>query len=192
MSFKRKLYPDRNTVIASSSSSTEIDLRAEFDEIIYGGGGSIPHGHTLILRKMRRDADNSLVECSCRDSLTDEPDTESSCPFCLGEGYYWDENWVTGFSGYVGADGGLAGRVRGLFPGTVRVDYKTFYFRYDTDITYKDKIVEMKLDTEGEVVVPYIRESIYKPQTIVKYRSDFGRIEYIAIYCRENDAIRED
>ena len=194
MSFKRKLYPERSGITTSSSSSgsTEIDLRKEFDEIVFGGNGTLPHGQTLVHRKMRRDDDNNLVSCSCRDSITDEPDTEASCPFCLGEGYYWDEDWIVGFSGYIGASGGLSNRVKGLFPGSIRVDYKIFYFRYDTELSYRDKIVEIQLDTEGEVVVPYRREAIYKPQTIVKYRSDYGRIEYIAVYCLESDAIRQD
>ena len=50
----------------------------------------------------------------------------------------------------------------------------------------------MKLDEEGAVVVPYLRESIYEPQTIQKMRSDNGRIEYIALHCREDSAIRSD
>jgi hypothetical protein len=141
---------------------------------------------------MRRDANNSLMVCTCTSSLTGEPDTEKSCPFCLGEGFYWDESWATGYGVYVGADGGNAGRVRGLKPGSVRIDYRIFYLRYDTDISYRDKIIDPKLDTEGEAVVPYVRESIYKPQTINRYRADNGRIEYIAVYCREDDAIRVD
>lgn len=115
---------------------------------------------------------------------------ESECPFCLGEGFYWSEAWGVAYSTYVGADGGQANRVRGLAPGTIRVDYKVFYMRYDTNLSYQDKIIEPRLDSEGDPVVPYTREAIYKPQTIVDYRSDRGRIEYLAIYCREQDAIR--
>lgn len=93
---------------------------------------------------------------------------------------------------YVGADGGLSSRVQQLFPGQIRVDTKIFYLRYDTAVSYRDKIVEIELDTEGDIVVPYTREAIHTPQTINKYRGDYGRIEYIAIHCRENDAIRLD
>ena len=64
--------------------------------------------------------------------------------------------------------------------------FRIFYFRYDTEISYKDKIIELKLDTEGHPVVPYIRESIYQPSTINRLRSDNGRIEYLTIYCRED------
>lgn len=197
MSFKRKLYPKGKAKLALKSleatgMSSEIDLRAQFDDLVFGGPTSIAHGRKLILRKMRRNEDNKLIKCVCRDKLTDEPDTEDSCPYCLGEGYYWDEDFIVGYATYVGADGGQTNRVRGIGAGTVRADARIFYFRYDTDISYRDKVVELKLDTEGEPVVPYTRESIYKPQTIIRYRSDNGRVEYIAIYCKEEDALRVD
>tara|TARA_B100000131_G_scaffold321606_1_gene372809 strand:- start:34283 stop:34879 length:597 start_codon:yes stop_codon:yes gene_type:complete len=197
MGFKRDLYPNshRSSNIRSSSSSSggsgsEVDLRAEFDEIVFGGPTSIPHGKKVMLRKARVDSDFIPKSCVCKDTLTSEPDFE--CPFCLGEGFYWDEEFATCYSVYIGADGGLSGRIKQLFPGQLRVDTKVFYFRYDTEISYRDKIVELQLDTEGDIVVPYHREAIYKPQTINKYRSDYGRVEYIAVYCRENDAIRLD
>ena len=194
MGFKRKLFPKGDISKASDSSGTgsEIDLRKEFDDIVFGSASSIPHGRKLLLRKIRRDDNNKPIPCDCVDDITKEPDTESSCHFCLGEGYFWDEEWIIGYAVYVGADGGQANRIRNLSPGSIRADHRIFYLRYDTEITYRDKIVELKLDTEGDPVVPYVRESIYKPQTIVRYRSDRGRVEYLAIYCNENDAIRVD
>lgn len=192
MGFKRNLYPkgSKTTSKRESYGYSEIDLRAEFDNLIYGGAGSISHGRPFLIRRMRRDSDDNLLKCSCVDANTREPDY--SCPYCQGEGYYWDETWITGYASYIGADGGLANRARFLRPGIVRADTKIFYFRYDTILTYYDKIVEVRLDVEGNPVVPYKRESIYKPQTINVYRSDHGRAEYVAVYCQENDAIRPD
>ncbi|MBM07992.1 MAG: hypothetical protein CMF69_00210 [Magnetovibrio sp.] len=197
MGFKRKLFPKGNTAHTldskdSTGLTSEVDLRKEFDDIVFGGPSSIAHGRRLLLRKIRRDENNTPIKCACVDEITDEPDTENSCPYCLGEGYFWDEQWLIGYATYIGADGGQANRIRGLSAGTIRADYRIFYLRYDTEISYKDKIVELKLDTEGDPVVPYDRESIYKPQTIVRYRSDGGRTEYLAVYCNEQDAIRAD
>jgi hypothetical protein len=192
MGFKRKLYPGgvSNTSVRSSYGNSEIDLRAEFDELIFGGGGSMPHGRPFLIRRMRKDSDSNLIKCACVDANT--RDADFSCPYCMGEGYYWDETWITGYATYSGADSGLANRARFLTPGIVRADTKIFYLRYDTIISYYDKIIEIRLDVEGEPVVPYVREAIYKPQTINVYRSDRGRAEYVAVYCQENDAIRPD
>tara|TARA_Y100001970_G_scaffold282741_1_gene396206 strand:+ start:208 stop:789 length:582 start_codon:yes stop_codon:yes gene_type:complete len=192
MSFKRNLYPKGKSKNNFVHGGREINLREEFDEFVFGDGNSMPHGRKILLRRMRRDDKNNLVKCPCTDSVTQEPGTEESCPYCHGEGFFWDETWATGYAVYVGADGGQARRIRGLPAGTVRADYRIFYLRYDTEISYRDKIVDIKLDVEGAPVVPYARESIYKPSTIVRYRSDYGRIEYIAVYCYESDAIRVD
>jgi hypothetical protein len=191
MPFTRKLYPNSGSKSRFfSSSGREVDLRAEFDEIVFGGPTSIPHGKRVLLRKARLDEKHKAIDCVCKSKLSKEPDLD--CAFCLGEGYYWDEINCTVYSRFAGAQGSLSSREKDLFPGQIRVDSKIFYFRYDTVISYKDKIIEIQLDTEGNLVVPYFRESIYKPETIIPYRSDYGRIEYIAVHCRENDAIRLD
>jgi len=191
MAFKRSLYPNQgNRSRFSSGSGREIDLRVEFDEIIFGGPTSIPHGKQVLIRRARLDDNNRVVDCVCKSKLTKEADMD--CPYCLGEGHYWDEELIICYARFVGADGGLSTRVKKLFPGEIRVDTKIFYFKYDSAISYKDKIIEVQLDTEGNLVVPYFRESIYKPQTINPYRSDYGRVEYIAVHCREDDAIRLD
>ena len=74
----------------------------------------------------------------------------------------------------------------------IRTDYKIFYFRYDEKISYRDKIIELSLDIEGKLLVPYKRETIYRPETIQMFRADNGRVEYIAVYCREESSIREN
>ncbi len=140
---------------------------------------------------MRRDSEGRPQLCTCMEGqLTREPDPD--CSYCLGEGYLWDENWVYGFDMYAGADNGFVRRQITMPSGIVRVDYKIFFLRYDTTITYGDKIVEVVLDEEGDVALPYVRESIYSLETVAKRRSDNGRIEYIEIYCREDDAIRNE
>ena len=178
------------TAVSSASLYGEVDLRDEFDRLIFGTDGKIQHGHWVAVRHMRRESDGSATECVCRDSISKDPDPD--CSYCLGEGFLWDEEWYIAYSMYSGSDGGLGSRGTWMPPGQVRVDYLIFFFRYDVPLIYGDKIVQMKLDTEGDPVVPYVREAIHKPHTINTYRSDGGRIEYIATYCREEDAIRPD
>jgi len=193
---KRNLFPSRQTErslysIKGTGSSTqygEIDLREELDGLFFSDNG-IRHGYPVVIRHMRRNG-NDLVKCSCVNPLNNE--ASLTCPYCYGERYLFDEKWYWTISRFSGSDGGLGARKRYMPSGAIRVDYKIFYFRYDTPIRYSDKIVEIKLDEEGEVLVPYTREVIYSPQTIDKHRSDNGRIEYIAVHCREEDAIRLD
>lgn len=181
MSFKRKLY---------SNSQGEVDLREEFDAILFGTDGGTPHNYLVLLRKMRRDSNGDLIKCSCVDELTNEPSTETECSYCLGEGYIWDEHFLRTFSEMVPSTTGLSRSVKTLPFGLVNEQYKVFYLRYSTDIDYKDKIIEMNLDKEGQLFRPYKRKRIYRPETIDFKRGDNGRIEYIAVYCSENDAIR--
>lgn len=183
------LFPP-SSASSSSTSSGEVDLREEFDELLFGFDSGIRHGHLVVIRHLRRDSTGEPIECSCHDEFTREADPD--CSHCLGEAYLWDEKWYWTHSMYSGSDSGLTRRITYMPPGAIRADFRVFFFRYDTPIRYGDKVVEMKLDEEGAVVVPYIRESIYKPQTIQKYRSDNGRVEYIAVHCREDSAIRSD
>lgn len=172
------------------SSACEIDLRKEFDEIVYGVNGCKPHNTLVLIRNMRLE-NGQLIDCTCVNQLTREPNTEKSCKYCLGEGYLWDERFTRCFSTLLGADGGKANRTRRLMPGEIITDYKIFYLRYDEKISYNDKIIEMALDIEGNLQVPYKRKAIYKPETIEEKRGDNGRLEFYTVYAREETSIRE-
>ena len=189
MAFRRKLFEDQN-IVTTTSRSGELSLRKEFNSFLMGGNGDTPHRKKVLLRVFRLDSDNKKISCSCLSSISKEP--SYTCNFCLGEGYFWDEEWIWCYSRFLGADSGQGNRKRNLPSGIIRVDYKIFYFKYDANIKYTDKIVELKLDTEGDPVVPYIRQAIYNTQTIVENRSDNGKLEYYTVYCREQDAIRMD
>ncbi len=173
-----------------SPARGEIDLRAELDELFFGYDSGIRHGYPVLLREMRRNERGIRLPCTCRLEFTREPDPD--CVYCDGEGYLWDEKWYWTYSMYSGADTGQASRIRYMPPASIRVDYKIFFFRYDVPLKYGDKIVEVALDTEGNVIQPLIRESIYQPQTINRQRSDNSRIEFQAVYCREDQALRLD
>ena len=174
------------------TENCEIDLRKEFDDIVFGVGGCKPHNHLVLIREMRVDSNGDYIKCECVSPITDEPDTEKECSRCLGEKYIWDERFSRCYSTLLGADGGKSNRNRRIGAGDIRTDYKIFYFRYDEKIRYKDKIIELKLDLEGNLAIPCKRETIYRPETIQYYRADYGRVEYIAVYCREENSIREN
>lgn len=175
----------------SGSGSGEIDLRSEFDKFIYGDDDNVRHGHLVLIRHARRDADGHPTRCVClADQATREPDLD--CSYCLGEGHLWDEQWHMTYSAYVGPDGGQSSRFRWLWPGTLRTDTLVFWFRYSVSITYEDKVIEVVLDEEGAPQLPYVRRSVHRPNTIQEMRSDRGRIEFYTVFCRQEDSIRNE
>lgn len=185
------LYSDITSSARGTVNRSELDLREHFDILIYGDDTHIPHGHLIAIRYMRRDADGYATKCTCLSaSNTTEPDP--SCSYCLGEGYLWDEDWAIAYSMYLDSGSLAAKKYVHMVPGLERTDYKVFFLRYNNNIKYEDKIIEMRLDEEGAPVIPYIRDSVYKPHTIKRMRSDYGRVEFIAVFCREEDAWRSD
>lgn len=173
-----------------STATGEVDLRLEFDKLVFGDpeSGSPPHGHWILVRHARRDDENIPLPCPCTGAHV-YTDPDPTCVYCDGEGYLWDEKWYWAYSQQTGD---MSNSLKYLPFGAVKVDYRTFYLRFDTPILHGDKIVEVRLDTEGKPLVPYVRRAIYTPATIQEYRADFGRIEYIAAHCREQDAVRPE
>lgn len=184
-------FSTKTSKFSPTKNRKEIDLRSEFDLLLGGSDEEIAHSFPIIIRNMRRDADGYATECVCFDKKqTHIPDYD--CSYCLGEGYLWDEHWSTAYSMHLSSDGGAARKYLNPPPGLQRTDYEVFFIRYDEIIKYEDKIIKVKLDNEGNPVIPFIRQVIHKASLIDELRSDYGRLEYLAIYCQENDAIKSD
>lgn len=178
----RQLYP--------GSSRTEIDLRQELHNMFTGGGGEIPKARDVILRRMRRDSSGNPIIAPSVDALTREPDLDTYDPFALGEQYLWDESFqltrrVVGMSNNVG----LARRDMRLQGGVINPQTVVFFFQHHVAPTWYDRIVELQLDLDGAPIVPYRRGRIYKPESVVDYRSDNGRVEFWGVFCFEKDAV---
>lgn len=174
----------------SNFSGSEIDLRTEFINFLSGNNGELPKKKTHLLRRMRLDTDNNRIACTCVSSLTREPDEETECPFCLGEGYLWDEVWLYCYSKPVETEKYLASKKVRLPSGDVTSYDRSFYCFYDENISYYDKIIELKLDSEGKPTLPYRRQSIYRIEAVSDYRGDFSKREFLVIYCTELSSIR--
>ena len=170
---------------------SELDLRTELEGFLGGDDGEIAKQKTLILRKFRRDEQDELVPCTCVNSLTKEADGELECPFCLGEGFYFDEQWLFAYSRPTETDKYLSSKIVQMQPGQISAYDRLFYCRFTESMTYADKIIELKLDSEGIPTLPYKRQHIYRIDTIVEYRSDLGRLEYWGLYCTEYNSIRK-
>jgi len=160
------------------SGAKEIDLRLEFRRFLYGHGREIPKGQRGLLRRMRRDDDGALVVCSCVDEITREPDKDTKCPYCLGEGYLWDEEWITFYKVIVSSNEGLVRKDRKEKAGVANIPYAFFYVEHHVDPTRYDKIVEVERDLDGSAAIPYRRTAVFDIATAQPFRSDRGRVEY--------------
>ncbi len=64
----KNLYPSETSLVVGSTAPVEqsispIDLREEFNELIFGGAETTPIGQKFIFRRMRRDDDKNLIAC---------------------------------------------------------------------------------------------------------------------------------
>jgi hypothetical protein len=139
--------------------SGDIDLRQEFINLIESDGYFAGLKQKVLLRRNNRDANGKLVPCDCIDPVTKEADTERLCEICHSDFYKWAEEWIYVYK---------------IKNGT---SY-TFYMRYDTDPKVFDKIIEMSVDINGNVVTPYVRTAKFNLTDIYPMKANVGRVEY--------------
>jgi hypothetical protein len=173
-----------------TSSATEADLRLELRNMFHGSGQEVAKSHQVLLRRMRRDVNDHLLPCPCVDPITREPDIDTKCEFCLGEGFFWDEEWVKCRSIEVGSSSSkLVLQNEHAAPGVLSPDLRVFYFEYNVNPTWYDRVVEVKYNLDGTARSPVQRHKVYKPHTVRALKGDNGRIEFFAVYCTQKDAI---
>jgi len=173
---RRRLY---------SGLQSEPNMRQELIHMLDGDVIEISKKHPVLLRRMRTPYQDHI--CSCVDKITKEPDKDHFCPYCLGEGKLWDEEYIDVYSVREKSDVGNALRDRLTGPGNVNVPIISFYLKYDVGIKKADKIVTLQLDESGEVVQPPRRTSVLRIGSILEYRSDNGKLEYFKIPCYDEN-----
>lgn len=200
---------------------TEPDMRQEMINTLQGNYPEIAKKQTHVLRKMRTGTlevwpeddsvgdgwvehvaagthyrwkvgiGNDLLPCPCVDALTHEPDKDTFCPVCFGEGFVWDEFLVEGYKVVIRSSVGLSSKETLIAPGLTNLSYASFYFDYELPLnlfpkrTSPDKIVEITTDETGKPVRPYQRDTIYRIGTAIDFRSDSGKLEYWKVDCYE-------
>ena len=161
----------------------EIDLRSEFDKTLDGSVYELSKSFLVLLRKFRRNENRYRIPCSC--NVAKEGQSHHRCTVCLGEGFLWDEIYIDVFKNEVGSDDAKAGASLITEIGRTKKEFCKFYLKSNIEIDYEDRIIELRLDTEGNVIKPERRGLNWTINTLSYKRSDSGKLEYIVIYCRK-------
>lgn len=162
-----------------SNMGTEPNMRQEMINTLDGKYPEVSKKQPAVLRKLRK----PLQRCACVDPNTHEPDKDTFCPFCMGEGYYWDEIAIDVYRVIIKSDVGNALKEHLLAPGLLNEPVVIFYTRSSVDIADDDKIVELVLDPEGQAVQPLQRKKLHRIGTLIDLRSDHGKLEYWKLDC---------
>ena len=182
-----RFYESKNSSrsLYGSVARTEPDMRQEMINLLDGKWPEISKKYPALLRKMRKDENNDFIPCPCVDPTTKEPDKDTFCNICFGEGKLWSEIWIDTYSVELGSDVGKAVREELISPGLMNVPLKTFYLRSSVDITEGDKIVEILLSKDGQPVKPYQRYKIFRISALIDLKSDNGKLEFWKVNCYE-------
>jgi hypothetical protein len=162
---------------------TEPDMRFELDATLRGIFPEIPKAQILVFRQMQRDNYKRLIPCACVDAVTHEPDKDTFCPLCEGEGHYWNEVLVEGYRHIIATTTGFASQERQLPTGLINLPMMNFYTRHNKVFTIDDRLIELYLDAEGVPEMPYRRKQLYTISSALDFRSDYGRLEYWRLSC---------
>ncbi len=177
----------RNNFYPSSGNGrTEIDLRQEMKNTMYGNGPEIAKSQTGLLRRFRLDNNQKFIPCACVSTVTGEPDKETKCPVCFGEGKLWDEELISFYYRELEGDSALAERNVQKPHSIVNTPLSVFYIESTFTLTGQDKIVLLNLDTEGKPLRPYQRRTIFRINSLRDLRLDQARLEFWKANCYED------
>jgi hypothetical protein len=156
-------------------------MRQELINTLDGSFPEIAKKQKAILRKIRTPLKDNV--CACVSLLTKEPDKDHFCPYCMGEGYYWDESFIDVYKVDMTSEVGAALADKLRSPGLISSSLVIFYTRYSGTFTKNDKIIEIELDVEGVPVSPYQRHQLFRIGNPIDFRADNGRLEYWKLLC---------
>ena len=160
----------------------EIDLRKEFQEILYGSELSIPKGQLAILRRMQwKDPsvypiyESDLVLSPSYNELTKEPDVAIPSHWSDREKFLYTEEWIVV---YTATQFNVPEREDYRPWGQVATQYRFFYMEHQVWPSQFDKIIEPAHDGEGNLISPVRAFWTHAISKTEPFRDDYGRICY--------------
>lgn len=165
--------------------SHEIDLRDELRRMFVGDAWEIGKEQLYIYRRMRRGEDDRLVPCSCNNPLSQEGDRHIFCPYCFGEGFLWDEHWISGIRVRSRGARRRVDRLDMEEAGLLHPEISYMYVNHLSSPTTQDKILAPQIDPEGRIQWPVKVSHYWAIEKADPLRGDGGRIEYWLLTLRE-------
>lgn len=163
-----------------------IDLRAEMMKILYGYTGHPAQGHKVLVRHM-----NQVCPCILEEQGQKYRKPDPNCSVCHGEGYSYTEAPYTAWRSLVGSNSGtMVGSLQEGDPGITVINGVNFFFDYTMQLSDKDKIIELALDSEGNLPSNLGESNQIEKFKIVQriiYRADNGRIEFVRAICEREE-----
>lgn len=171
----------------TGSNYGNISIRDEFVDLLLGDDLGSPNGVPFLIEMPRMVIGTNIpLKCDCVDRFTKEPDRDYPCPKCKGSGYIHDDMVIYGW------------KMRALRSierdeptrvGVAGQHSYTFYLKYDEKIGRIDKIYDLRMDKDGNVINPIQRIASYKIMSVDYIRLDNSRIEFIAITASVADGV---
>lgn len=170
-------------------STSEIDLRKELNQTLFGSNQEIAKGQFFVLRRMRRNegvvyptGKEDLISCdACIErNVEGEVNKHLSCEKCDGEGYLFDEELVIAYktSRFEYQD---VEKYQPWGKDTYSVSF--FYVEAHESLTRYDKLIEPLIDIEGRLVTPMKAIRKHNIHMAERFRSDVGRTEFWRVAC---------
>jgi hypothetical protein len=165
-----------------------MDLRDELHNVLHGDFNDVGIGRHLLIRRI------TDRMCVCFDAGSGSPN--AGCSRCLGEGFLWTE---TLDFGYIGKNLGSVLSGATAIPnqnqtaswGTSDENRALAYLEYTAFPNYErylrpdhptyDKLFELKVDEDGELVRPIVRVAKWKIRSLTPHQGDNGRIEFFEL-----------
>ncbi len=179
-------YPNNtSSTLYFSSSGNEINIREEFSAMfdgVYPENSKCMQG---VLRRARRDSDGNTIPCQCIDPTTNEPDRSNFCYSCHNIGYLFDDEYILFYKVLLDKSFNAVRKNNYEQVGIFDTPFMAFYFKYDSDITLQDYIIELTLDTEGNPIIPIKYKEMYRIDKPFDYRLDNGKLEYWKVFTHK-------
>jgi hypothetical protein len=162
-------------------------MRQELINTLRGSYPEVAKGHYGILRRVQRDEDNLPVRCPCRSTTSKESDKTYFCPICFTTGFLFVEEYILFYHALGETTFADTQRRHITSAGISQATFDVFYFEYNEDIHNEDRILEVALTDEGDIITPINYLSSYRIDEAWCYRGDNGKLEYWKIWAHKEE-----